>query len=903
MSHAARKAGLGDRLAQLDTDGTYLGAIGSVTSSTNSTAFEVDNDGTIPSIAISAVAGTGDYTLTIKPATTLTGDATVTVPDGADTFCMIGATQTLTNKTLTTPTIGSFTNATHDHADAAGGGNTLTIPAINDFTNATHDHSNDAGGGALAFSPALTGTTEPSFIIDSDQASGYTLTLSAASLSQASAFTYPDKATDELAGIAATQTFTNKTLTNPTINACTITGAVTITTPSVTGTWTDLGTVTTVDINGGTVDGAIIGGASAAAGTFTTISATDDVSIAAGKDIDFAAGAGYLNFNGSVSGDLRIYATATGTSVTKLINGNPAGDVTITLPETTCTLVGTAAANTFTAKQTMSVDDANNTAVTDVIELKKTTSGAPGAGIGAGLSVIVENDTDSTTQVASVDFTNTNDGTKASLDTDVIVSQMLNGTVTPTLTLDASAQEVVIGQDATDADGFNSLRLWPLTAAKGSILIQPTDNTGDDTVKITNGNTGGDVTITLPTTTGSLVTSAGTNTWSGVNTFSAEPVVSIDDASNAAVTDVLQLTHTTSGSPGAGIGAGVSFIVENDTDATTENASIDVVETTDGTKASLDTDFVFNSMQNGAVRECVRFDASDQSLTIGTDNADADDFDKVRIFPVNSTNGSLVIQAVAQTGDTVVTIVPAAMGQGSTLTIPDPGDAAASFVMSKGTNTITSADTHTGTLDISGATVTYRAVANADVSASAAIVRTKMALENATVYRQPLQQMRNIDGTVMDATGGAGLFSIANGGFGVGTLVLDSEEVQNNTKNDYLCFEFAIPPEYVADDDVVVAVDIIADDSGAANLSTATLEIEAYELADNGTVGANLAAGGAQDLTGSDAYQTITSAITDTGLVAGDKLMVMMHLQLIEDANTALTAHIGNIEVRLDIQG
>ena len=31
-------------------------------------------------------------------------------------------TETLTNKTLTTPTIGSFTNATHDHSDNAGGG-------------------------------------------------------------------------------------------------------------------------------------------------------------------------------------------------------------------------------------------------------------------------------------------------------------------------------------------------------------------------------------------------------------------------------------------------------------------------------------------------------------------------------------------------------------------------------------------------------------------------------------------------------------------------------------------------------------------------------------------------------------------------------------------------------------
>ena len=34
----------------------------------------------------------------------------------------LSGSQVLTNKTLTTPTIGSFTNATHDHADAAGGG-------------------------------------------------------------------------------------------------------------------------------------------------------------------------------------------------------------------------------------------------------------------------------------------------------------------------------------------------------------------------------------------------------------------------------------------------------------------------------------------------------------------------------------------------------------------------------------------------------------------------------------------------------------------------------------------------------------------------------------------------------------------------------------------------------------
>lgn len=108
----------------------------------------------------------------------------------------IDGTQTLTNKTLTTPTIGDFTNATHTHATLANGGQltsplvneavallssatelnqlngvtvggtgsgdiitidgtqtltnkTLTQPTIGDFTNATHDHSSASEGGGI----------------------------------------------------------------------------------------------------------------------------------------------------------------------------------------------------------------------------------------------------------------------------------------------------------------------------------------------------------------------------------------------------------------------------------------------------------------------------------------------------------------------------------------------------------------------------------------------------------------------------------------------------------------------------------------------------------------------------------------------------------------------------------
>lgn len=55
-------------------------------------------------------------------------------------------TQVLTNKTLTTPTIGSFVNATHDHQDAAGGGVVgINLQTETDTTSGTtHDYTSIA---------------------------------------------------------------------------------------------------------------------------------------------------------------------------------------------------------------------------------------------------------------------------------------------------------------------------------------------------------------------------------------------------------------------------------------------------------------------------------------------------------------------------------------------------------------------------------------------------------------------------------------------------------------------------------------------------------------------------------------------------------------------------------------
>jgi len=74
---------------------------------TNAAAFEVDADASTPKLAIQGqAAGTGDYTTTLKPESTLSADNAIIVPEAdGDTLVAVALAQTLTNKTLTAPVI------------------------------------------------------------------------------------------------------------------------------------------------------------------------------------------------------------------------------------------------------------------------------------------------------------------------------------------------------------------------------------------------------------------------------------------------------------------------------------------------------------------------------------------------------------------------------------------------------------------------------------------------------------------------------------------------------------------------------------------------------------------------------------------------------------------------------
>jgi hypothetical protein len=105
--------------------------------------------------------------------------------------------------------------------------------------------------------------------------------------------------------------------------AWTLSNAVTIT-----GTWANLGAVTTTDINGGTVDGANIGAASAGTGAFTTLAASGAVSLDGGA-FTFNEASADLDFRCETNGNANTFFLDGGNDRVGIKTGSPAYDLDI----------------------------------------------------------------------------------------------------------------------------------------------------------------------------------------------------------------------------------------------------------------------------------------------------------------------------------------------------------------------------------------------------------------------------------------------------------------------------------------------------------------------------------------------------------------------------------------------
>lgn len=252
--------------------GSNLSADRTLTLTTGDANRTISLAGDITTASSFTTSGANALTLTT------TGSTNVTLPL-TGTLATLAGSETLTNKTLTTPTIGDFTNATHNHQNNAGGG-TLANSAL---TNSSITiGSTSVALGATASTVAGLTLTSPT-ITTSPTASGATW--------------------------ASLGTVTTIDINGGTIDGVTIGGA---SAGAITGTTITANTGFMPDAN----DGAYLG----QSGT-----AFSDLYLASGALIDFAAGNSVITHSSAVltvsTGDLRVTTAGTNSASAVTVGG------------------------------------------------------------------------------------------------------------------------------------------------------------------------------------------------------------------------------------------------------------------------------------------------------------------------------------------------------------------------------------------------------------------------------------------------------------------------------------------------------------------------------------------------------------------------------------------------------
>ncbi len=816
-------------------------AIAGIVGTTN-ISFETYTGTAEPSIAITGNSGgSGDFTVSLSAPATLSANRTWLIPNADDTSVGKATADVLTNKTLTDPTIDD---------GAAGAG----------FTNAPHDHSDAANGGTVSTSGS-TGTTATTFTFDSDASAGKiamtvvgggtnnTLTLSNSVTTADRTITFPD-ATGTVVLKDTVDTLTNKIITSPVFSGGTMTLLSAV---SVTGVWTDLGEVTTTDINGGTIDGVTIGASVAPTVNDIDINGGSIDGVIIGAAVAAAADvtdltADTLSLEDAATPTIILVSGKTNTG-TITIEGKTSGSFILTTADATAEALTLAVAAQTTGAATVTIPDCAGAAQTVVL---------------SGLANVL---TGTLNLQGNVSATSGNP---------TFVLSGSSGVFTTPTGLNTLSGDVVVGTGNIDigADGTAGvLDIFPGTATNSKMIIQCTDiGAAARDLTITNAAQAGARTYTIPDAgaSASFVMNAGASSIAGVKTFSAAPVVLIDDANDAAVTDCLTLTHTVTGGAAAnGTGVGLVFSIESD-DAADEKASIDAVLTDVSTGAE-ECDLVFNQMISGSLVETARvaFDGVGINLNIGNAAGAGGGYTQLTLNPPTTAKGSLMLRSVDNTNDVDVVIIHAAHTNARTYTV---GEAA-------GNRTFAMTDNATGL-----------------------ITRASMLQEDLAIYNVPFTEFRKAaDNTLLPTASDATSMAHVVGTFGTSSPMLTSTAGAGASTSETARVSLVLPVEYVAGETVTLRVHCRSSDLA---VTSSTIDAEAHESDTEGGVSAALIAASPESIN-SASWVNKDFTINPTALVAGDILDILLTAAINDGGGGGDGAiiQIGAVQLLLDIKG
>lgn len=721
-----------------------------------------------------------------------------------------------------------------------------------------------AGGGTLATtSGAETGTTASTFTVDTDSSNakigfdtnGATGNFTAkivppATISADRTITLPD-ATDTMVGKATTDTLTNKTLTTPVINGVTTaaaannfvlnTGTGSFTTPQ--GTFTHYGNVAN--------NGNITFDFSSSSGTFKTSTGTNtfggDVAIASGKDLTMAGASTFTTGTGAVS----VNGTLTMAATKNIVVGSAAGGVAngIDIFSATAGKGELRLHQPDDANNKITTIQANNAAANATITLPNATATLATVGLSETLDQKTLTLAGAITQTGAVGIAT---GTGANT---------LNGSTTV-----ATTKTLTFGSAA--AGTATPITMYSLTANRGGLVLAVADAATDHATTLTNAAlNGAAATITLPNATSTLSGIGLAETFSGVKTFSAAPLITINDASESAVTDVITLTHTTSGTPGAGIGTGISVNIE-DEGGSEEQASVDFALAT-VTNGSEDCDVTISQQLNGDVQQTLKIDSVNQCVTLGQNVTDADGIYRMRVYPVTASKGYVELSSTANSDNYAVVLTNAAHGQATTYTLPDIGQATGNIVTLKASQT------------------TAGELKRADLTEDALAICKGI----------PINSIMAADGAPLGITESAGDHYI---NLAANVITLRGEEAISETETSVSYFQFVLPENYVSAGDVTIRIPCKVDGAGTDNGSNVDLNV--YEQA-SGAVGGDICATGAQTFAAKSTWYNKDFTITATDLVAGDIVNVVLTSNTTENGAAALAFYADPPKILLDVKG